>query len=139
MDNYYEIPEWFFSLIQDLIERLRQTNDLVDRFVEERRGHDENTDSYVAIHIDDERPNHLSVSGQLGLSNIEHIDAVLMRMHGKGQTTISLDLSSIAAIDRDAIGRLLRIARFFERSGGRLAIEGPQRRILELYRQYDVA
>lgn len=71
----------------------------------------------------------LSVSGELDLSNVNRLRAVLMGLVQADLASVDVDLSEVMFLDSTALGVLIQGKRRFEESGGTLGVGGMSERV----------
>ncbi len=139
-NNIYNIPVWFMDLIQGLVQRLRDTNELLEHIENEKNKKEEDHDWFnpFSIIIDDKHPGEYALRGNLIFSYIPFIKQLIRNEMQKGTKNIVFHFYDIKQIDRDSIESLLNIYSQLKRKGITLDLTGPQDSILELFRQYHV-
>ena len=139
-NNIYNIPGWFMDLIKGLVERLRTTDEMLDRYVtgvnvrEERK----NWPDPFSILLDSSRPSEFLLKGNLKINFIPFLKNIIKTEMAAGSSQIVLNMSGIEQIDSESIKSILLIYKQLEEKGVKLVLRGPQKSILELFRQYRI-
>ena len=139
-NNVYNIPGWFMDLIQGLVERLRTTDEMLDRYVTgscSRRDENSWPDPFC-IQMDSSRPSEFLLKGNLKSGFIPYLKNMVKAEISGGSKKIVLNLSEISQIDRESIKKILIMYKQLEKRDIKLALKGPQESILELFRQYRI-
>ncbi len=139
-NNIYNIPGWFLDLIKGLVERLRTTDEMLDRFVTCSGGSEESSSwpEPFSIMIDSTRPSEFLLNGNLKFSYMPYLKNMIRTEIASGSRKIILNMSGIRQIEKECIRSLLIIYRQLEKREIRLAIRGPRKPILDLFRQYRI-
>ncbi len=139
-NNIYNIPVWFMDLIQGLVQRLRDTNELLEHIEKKKTNKEEDHDWFnpFSVIIDDKHPGEYVLRGNLTFSYLPFIKQLIKSEMLKGTKHLVFHFYEIKQIDRDSIESLLNIYSQLKRKGITLDLTGPQDSILELFRQYHV-
>ena len=139
-NNIYNIPGWFMDLIKGLVERLRTTDEMLDHYVTGINLKEENKrwpDPFCIL-MDSTKPSEFMLKGNLKYAFLPYLKDIIKTEVSKGCVEIVLNLSGIKQIDHESIKSILIIYRQLEKKGIRLVLRGPQKFILELFRQYRI-
>ncbi len=138
--NIYNVPGWFMELIEGLVQRLRDTDEMLAHLMEkkEQKKVKAKWPSPFAIFMDDTHPGMFIVKGNLTLPNMQYIRQILIITANRGISPITVDLSKVNRIDRESIVLFLNLYTRLKKNGIALNIEGPQKSILNLFRQYGI-
>ncbi len=140
-NNVYNVPSWFMELIQGLVQRLRDTNEMLEQIGNKPSpGEDEEEkwETPFGVLLDSSHPGKYIISGVMNLSNLQYL-VQLLKLEMKRQTgNIILDLSKVNHIEKESISALLSIYTKLKARGISVEIRGPQKEMLFLHRQYGV-
>ena len=139
-NNIYNIPGWFMDLIKGMVERLRTTDEMLDRYVTGVSLKEEKVkwpDPFCVL-MDSTKPSEFLLKGNLKFTFMPYLKNIIKTEISKGSREIVLNLSGIKQIDRESIKSILLIYRQLEKKDISLVLRGPQKSILELFRQYRV-
>lgn len=136
--NIYNVPGWFMELIQGLVQRLRDTDKMLENLMEKKKSKKTKAKwpSPFAIFTDDTHPGEFIIKGNLTLSNMQYVRQIIIIAANRAISQISVDLSKVNSIDRESIVVFLNLYTRLRKKNIRLNIEGPQKSILELFKQY---
>jgi CRP-like cAMP-binding protein len=99
-NNVYNVPGWFLELIRGLVQRLRNTNDMILRF---ERGELEKPAGEwqlpFGILLDSTKPGQFALSGVMTLPNLQYLLHILKFEMMKKREVIILDLSKVTKIE----------------------------------------
>lgn len=103
-NNVYNVPGWFLELIRGLVQRLRNTNEMLIRF---ERGEDLTApigdwNLPFGIVLDSTKPGKFALSGVLTLPNIQYLIHMLKFEMIKRRKEVILDMSKVTKIDPSA-------------------------------------
>ncbi len=100
-NNVYNVPSWFLELIRGLVQRLRNTNELIVKYESEH--HDisplEEWNLPLSIMLDSTKPGRFRVSGAMTLPNYQYLYNILEHESQKKRKEILLDLSQVTKFD----------------------------------------
>jgi len=138
--NIYNVPAWFMAIIQGLVDRLRQTNSMIDIIVKNREP-DNVTANWrcpLGIFVDAHKTGGIVLQGHLVAGNLAYLDEVIKLKRKLGVAAISIDLSRLKRLDKECIVFLLNLFMELKAEGGELDLVGPQKEILNLFKQYEI-
>ena len=138
--NIYNVPRWFMDLIKGLVERLRDTNEMLEQIGSRRKKEKRPARMTTPLGVvwDSAHPGRFVVSGTLNLANLQYL-IQLIRLEMKKETRkIVLDLSKVRHIEKECIAVLLGVYAKLKARGIEVSIRGPQKDILYLQKQYGV-
>lgn len=138
--NIYNVPKWFIDLTKGLIEKLRQTNNMIETIIKNRKSK-ENKNKWkkpLGIVVDNTEPGKIIVRGNLVVENLEYLSVLVHSIIERGHADIYIDLNKVSTIDRECIVYLLHLYIDLKRREGKLHILGPHKDIFKLFKQYDV-
>ncbi len=103
-NNVYNVPSWFLELIRSLVERLRDTNEMIMRY---ERGEDiaEPAGEWnlpFGIVLDATKPGKFALSGALTLSNAYYLVHILKLEMLRNREVVTLDMTKITKMDDSA-------------------------------------
>ena len=127
-NNVYNVPGWFLELIRGLVQRLRNTNEMLIRY---ERGEDivEPKDKWnhpFGILLDSTIPGKFGLSGVMSLSNIQYLIFLLKYETMKKRREIILDMSRVTKINESARNSLSDVCRKIEAMGIKITIIEPE-------------
>lgn len=137
-NNLYNVPLWFMDLIKALVQRLRDTNEMLDEIHASgnKKPAEDVFESPLSITMDNAKPGLMRLAGVLSLSNLQYI-VPLINMEIKRKTeVIILDMSKVEEIDKDSILGLLSIYSQLKNTGRRLKIRGRTDILGRMMREY---
>jgi CRP-like cAMP-binding protein len=132
--NLYAVPDWFMRLLDGLVDRLRDTNEMLFQASSgaEDRGDGEAQDTPMRIELDGRRPGTLSLSGTLNQVNMEQLSPMIKHAIYSGHKEITLKMYDVEKIDKEGIRYILNLHKGLKESGGRLILQGSHRHLLWL-------
>ena len=138
--NLYHIPNWFIDLIRGMVDRLRRTNDTLERVVHRQFRESEwsSHNTPIGIVLDSSNPGKLILQGFVVKENLEYLTSLVNLLIKRGNSEITLDLKKIKKIDYNAIRYVLQLYVYLQKTGGILHILGNHKEILYLFKQYDI-
>lgn len=138
--NIYNVPKWFIDLTKGLIEKLRQTNSMIETIIKNRKSREKKNrwQKPLGIVVDNTEPGKIIVRGNLVVENLEYLSVLIHSIVENGHPDIHMDLNKVSTIDRECIVYLLHLYMDLKRRGGKLHILGPHKDIFKLFKQYDV-
>ncbi len=138
--NVYNVPGWFMELIQGLVQRLRDTDEMLEHLLEEKKLKQKKSKwpSPFAIYMDDTHPGMFVLKGNLTLSNMQYVRQSIIIAANRGIPVIKVDLSKVNRIDRESIIVFLNLYTKLRKKKISLTLEGPQKSILDLFQQYEI-
>jgi len=138
--NVYNVPGWFMELIQGLVQRLRDTDDMLEKILaaKKKKTRKEKWKSPLCILFDESHKGAFILKGVLNFANMEYVRQSIIIAANRGNKTITVDLSLVKQIDRESIAVFLNLYTRLKKRGITLNIEGPQKSILNLFQQYGI-
>ncbi len=139
-NNIYNIPGWFLELIQGLVERLRDTNEMLENLVNSRKEKTKRKkwNNPFCIVMDSSNPGEFLIKGNLTINNMQYVKQILKLEMKKGTEKIAINLSQVKEIDRESIISFMNIYTHMKTKNIILELKGPQKSILDLFRQYNI-
>ncbi len=139
-ENMYHIPGWFIELIRGLVDRLRLTNDMLERVVRRQfRETEKSTENKpIGIVLDAGKPGKILLQGYFIRGNLEYLSTMVNLLIKRGLLSITIDLNKISRIDYDCIRYLLQLFVYLQKKGGFLNLLGAKKDILYLFSQYEI-
>ncbi len=138
--NTYNVPGWFMELIQGLVQRLRDTDDMLETILKtkkEKNGKAGRKASFCIV-FDDTEPGLFYLRGNLNLTNMDYVKQAIIVAARKGIKSISVDLSRVKQIDNDSVAVFLNLFVLLKKKGVGLNFKGPQKSIIYLFKQYGI-
>jgi CRP-like cAMP-binding protein len=138
--NNYNVPKWFMDLIRGLIDKLRQTNSMIEATVKNRRKK-ENKNRWpapIGMILDSSMPGRIIVQGNLTMDNLEYLSVLVNSLILRGIFEVYIDLNKTSTIEKESIMYLLHLNLTLKQKGGKLILLGPHKDIFKLFKQYDV-
>ncbi len=139
-NNIYNVPGWFMELIQGLVQRLRDTNEMLDQIMQKKK-EKEKTGKWptpFCMIMDSGNPGKFILKGTVTISNLQFFKQVIRVEISRKTNVITIDLSKVKQIDKESIAGFLNLYTQLKKRGIRLVFEGQQKYILNLFKQYDV-
>ncbi|MDA3937969.1 MAG: cyclic nucleotide-binding domain-containing protein [Spirochaetia bacterium] len=139
-NNIYNVPGWFMELIQGLVQRLRDTNEMLDQLMKNRNDK-EKTKKWptpFCMIMDSSNPGKFLLKGTVTIQNLQYLKQVLRVEISRRTEKIIIDLSKVKQIDKESIAGFLNLYTKLKKKGITLIFEGPQKSILNLFKQYDM-
>jgi len=139
-NNIYNVPGWFMELIQGLVERLRDTNEMLDQIMRDKKEKEKSRKwpSPFGIIMDSGNPGKFILKGTITISNLQYLKQVLRVEISRKTQKIIIDLSKVKQIDKDSVAGFLNLYTQLKKKRIKLIFEGPQKSILNLFKQYDL-
>lgn len=139
-NNIYNVPGWFMELIQGLVQRLRDTNEMLDQLMKNRKSKEaeKKWPTPFGMIMDSSNPGKFILKGTITIENLQYLKQVLMVEVNRQIEKIIIDLSRVKQIDKESIAAFLNLYTQLKRRGINLVFEGPQKSILTLFKQYDL-
>ncbi len=139
-NNIYNVPGWFMELIQGLVQRLRDTNEMLDQIMRDKKEKEKSKKwpSPFGIIMDSGNPGKFILKGTVTISNLEYLKQILRVEISRNTENIIIDLSKVKQIDKESIAGFLNFYTQLKKKGIKLIFEGPQKSILNLFKQYDM-
>ncbi|MBT3272763.1 MAG: cyclic nucleotide-binding domain-containing protein [Spirochaetales bacterium] len=138
--NTYNVADWFMNILKGLVNRLRETNLMLDAMIAGRKEQEtkESPAEPLGMVVDSNHPGKFILHGHLIIKNMKYLSMLISGMLDEGENTFILDLSKVEAIDRESIQYLLTRYTEIQSRGGKMSFEGPQKDITKLLQQYDI-
>ena len=140
-NNIYNVPGWFMELIKGLVQRLRDTNEMLDQITNDKKSKQEPVKKWASpfgVVMDSSRPGKFVINGVMTLSNLEYLVHLIKLEIKKNTKSIVLDLSKVKQIEKESISALLSVYTQLKAKGIYVEIKGPQKIMLNLFKQYDI-
>jgi len=132
--NIYSVPDWFMQIIDGLVERLRNTNEMLAHVT--ARNHEtmvvSKMESPMRIEFDASTPGTFSLSGTMNLANMEYLVPMIRHLMFAGNKNIVINMENIEMIDKESIRYLLNLYMVLKESGGQLDLIGNHKYLLWL-------
>ena len=127
-NNVYNVPGWFLELIRSLVERLRDTNEMILRY---KRGEDLAQPSGewnhpLGIVLDSTKPGKYALSGALTLPNFQYLYPLMKLEMIRKRREVILDLSKVTTIEDSGKNALSELKDKMEAGGTRVKIIPPE-------------
>ena len=135
--NTYNVPSWFMELIKGLVERLRDTNEMVDERVSEinREAEAAKWAGAFSMTVDSQNPGKMLLMGTLTIPNLQYMVQVAELDIRRGVRHLVLDMSGVENADSESVSYLMYQYRRFKAGGISLKIENTPKDIMELFRK----
>lgn len=135
--NTYNVPSWFMELIKGLVERLRDTNEMVDERVSElnRETEARKLPGAFSMTVDSQNPGRILVKGVMTIPNLQYLIQVAELDIRRGLKLITLDMAEVSTADSESISYLMYQYRRLKASGIALKIENTPKDIMALFRK----
>ncbi len=139
-NNIYNVPGWFMELIQGLVQRLRDTNEMLDQIMKDKKEKERSKKwpTPFGIIMDSSNPGKFLLKGTVTINNLQYLKQVLRVEISRHTGKIIIDLSRVKQIDKESIAGFLNLYTQLKKKGINLVFEGPQKSILNLFKQYDL-
>ena len=139
-NNIYNVPGWFMELIQGLVQRLRDTNEMLDQIMDSKKAKEKskNWPTPFGMIMDSSNPGKFILKGVVTLANLQYLKQVIRVEISRKTEIIIIDLSKVKQIDKESIAGFLNLYTLLKKKGIKLIFEGPQKSILNLFKQYDM-
>lgn len=130
-NNVYNVPGWFLELIRGLVQRLRDTNEMIIRY---ERGDDiakpeGEWSKPFGIIIDTSRPGKFGLSGAVNLPNLQYFLHILKLERLKKTKTILIDMRKVTSLDDEANTALTDFSNNLRAQGITVRIKDPEKLI----------
>lgn len=135
-NNIYNVPSWFMDLIQGLVVRLRNTNEMIEQISleQEKTEADRKWDSPFGIVLDAARPGKFIISGSMNLPNLQYLVQILKLEMNKKTPVIVLDMSKVTSMEKECTSALLGIYTRLKARDIEVRIRGPKKELLFLFK-----
>lgn len=132
--NIYAVPDWFMSVVDGLVKRLRNTNEMLSQISSLKEAHAGVPEMELPLQIvvDDTVPGKFVLSGTMTLGNLQYLAPIIRHVMYSGQKNITLDINKVRRMDGETIRYLLNLYMVLRESGGQLKLIGTQDQILWL-------
>lgn len=132
--NIYNVPDWFMGILDGLVNRLRNTNDMLAHVTEQEKPAPPGPvfESPLSIVLDGALPGRFKLAGTMNLANLERFVPMIRQLLFQGCREIVLDMEKVERIDQESIRYLLNLFVLMKENGGRLELVGSHRYILWL-------
>ena len=135
-NNVYNVPGWFLELIRGLVQRLRNTNEMLIRY---ERGEDlteplGDWNRPFGIVLDSTKPGKFALSGVMTLPNIQYLIHMLKYEMMKKRKEIVLDMSKVTKIEPSARTALQNIYQQMRKMGTEVKVRAPEENIQALFK-----
>ncbi|MCK5154485.1 MAG: cyclic nucleotide-binding domain-containing protein [Spirochaetales bacterium] len=139
-NNIYNVPGWFMELIQGLVQRLRDTNEMLDQLMKNRKDKEKakKWPTPFCMIMDSSNPGKFLLKGTVTIQNLQYLKQVLRVEISRRTEKITIDLSKVKQIDKESIAGFLNLYTQLKKKGIKLVFEGPQKSILNLFKQYNM-
>lgn len=139
-NNIYNVPGWFMELIQGLVQRLRDTNEMLDQIMKDKKEKEKSKKwpTPFCMIMDSSNPGKFILKGTVTISNLQYLKQVLRVEISRHTEKIVIDLSRVKQIDKESIAGFLNLYTQLKKKEINLVFEGPQKSILNLFKQYDM-
>lgn len=137
-NNIYNVPGWFMELIKGLVQRLRNTNEMLEQICNDKTKElsEKNWKSPFSIMLDSTHPGKFILKGILSLANLQYF-VPLINLEIKRKTgLISIDLSDADYIEKESIASLLSIYTQLKNRGIAVEIRGPRKVMSNILKEY---
>ena len=137
-NNIYNVPGWFMELIQGLVQRLRDTNEMLDQIMKDKKEKEKSKKwpTPFCIIMDSSNPGKFILKGTVTINNLQYLKQVLRVEISRHTEKIIIDLSRVKKIDKESIAGFLNLYTQLKKKKINLIFEGPQKSILNLFKQY---
>ncbi|MCK5199800.1 MAG: cyclic nucleotide-binding domain-containing protein [Spirochaetales bacterium] len=137
-NNIYNVPGWFMELIQGLVQRLRDTNEMLDQILKDKKEKEKSKKwpTPFCMIMDSSNPGKFLLKGTVTISNLQYLKQVLRVEISRHTEKIIIDLSRVKKIDKESIAGFLNLYTQLKKKKINLIFEGPQKSILNLFKQY---
>ncbi len=139
-NNIYNVPGWFMELIQGLVQRLRDTNEMLDQIMQNKKEKEKSRKwpSPFCMIMDSGNPGKFILKGTVTISNLQYLKQILRVEISRKTKEITIDLSKVKQIDKESIAGFLNLYTQMKKKGIKIIFEGQQKYILNLFKQYDM-
>lgn len=130
--NTYTVPDWFMQIIDGLVVRLRNTNEMLGQIasLNDQVADAPKMQTPLSIELDGSTPGVFSLSGTMTLDNLEYLAPVIRHLTYSGQKNITINMKKVVQIDRESIRYLLNLYMVLKESGGHLNLIGNHEQLL---------
>jgi CRP-like cAMP-binding protein len=135
--NSYTVPDWFMHILDGLVVRLRNTNEMLEHVssIESRTEEETVMPAPLTIELDATVPGRFLLAGTMTLANMELLVPMIRHLMYSGQKEITIKMDKIQKIDKDSIRYLLNLYMVLKENGGSLNLIGTQKQLLWLKEQ----
>ena len=132
--NIYTVPDWFMNILEGLVKRLRNTNEMLSQVTAQNNSVTDSTEmeSPLSIQLDGSIPGTFNLAGTLTLANLEYLSPMIRQLLFSGHNEITIKMNKVERIDKESIRYLLNLYMVLKENGGRLHLIGTQKQILWL-------
>ncbi|HUX42472.1 MAG TPA: cyclic nucleotide-binding domain-containing protein [Rectinemataceae bacterium] len=132
--NIYTVPEWFMQIIDGLVQRLRNTDEMLTQVTSLAKPAEVPAamEAPLSIQLDASAPGTFVLSGTLNLANMEHFVPIIRQLLFLGQKELVINMEKIEQIDKESIRYLLNLFMIMKENGGHLSLIGNHKYLLWL-------
>lgn len=138
--NTYNVPTWFMELIRGLVDRLRDTNEMLEERISETLREEDAKDwpSPFGMIVDSQNPGRMKLSGVMTVPNLQYFTQAAELEVRRGSKELLVNLGSIESADNQSISYLLYLYRKLKSRGVLLKFENTPLPVMEMFRKRTV-
>jgi CRP/FNR family transcriptional regulator, cyclic AMP receptor protein len=138
--NTYNVPTWFMELIKGLVDRLRDTNEMLEERISEQFHEEEELEwpTPFGIFVDSQNPGHMKLQGIMNVPNLQYFTQAAELEVRKGSRELTVNLGKVESADNQSISYLLYIYRRLKSKGVILKFEHTPRKIMDMFKKRTV-
>ena len=132
--NIYMVPGWFMQIIDGLVDRLRNTDELLAQASSQNQAPPDapKMETPMRIELDASTPGTFSLSGTVNLANMEYLVPMIRHLLFAGTKHLTINMEKIDLIDKESIRYLLNLYMVMKENGGHLDLIGNHKYLLWL-------
>lgn len=131
-NNKFNIPDWFFRIIQQLISRIRDSDEILDRLVKKEKTDFDDIGIEISDALGKSKAGVFKLKGQLTPENGVSFKNQIVRLVNSGFYHIILDFSNIKDMDISYVPLLNKIAAYLSSKNGKLIYSNINTKITAL-------
>jgi diguanylate cyclase (GGDEF)-like protein len=134
-NNKFNIPNWFLRIIQQLIARIRDSEEILDKLVKKEEPEVEQVGIEIDYIPDKSMAGIFKLNGELTEDNRVSFKNQIIRLINSGFFNIILDFSNITKIDESYLTLLDKIAAFLISKNGKLHFTNTNPKIAAMLKE----
>ncbi|MDC7235085.1 MAG: cyclic nucleotide-binding domain-containing protein [Spirochaetales bacterium] len=138
--NTYNVPTWFMELIKGLVDRLRDTNEMLEERITEQIRQEEEKEwpTPFSIMVDSQNPGKMKLQGIMTIPNLQYFTQAAELEVRRGSRELTVNLGKVESADSQSISYLLYLYRKLKARNVILKFENTPRELMEMFRKRTV-
>jgi CRP-like cAMP-binding protein len=135
LNNKYHIPQWFLRIIQQLIIRIRMTNEKVLEMIEEKKLKASDVPDDLDYVPQKDQSGMFKLKGRLIAENKNKLEDKFMALINRGYTSMIIDFSNVKTMDKELIPVFHTIASTLKKINGKFYCINTNEKVKKLFMQ----